>query len=119
MARATDAFASSAARTATGQGSGVLIDTKAENLAVMVNVTAVSGTSPSCTFSVEWSNDGGATWAVGDAADAFTAITATGNKVKSFAVKGLMARLVWTISGTTPSFTFSSSGVTTGSRAFA
>lgn len=119
MARATDAFATSSARTATGQGSGVQLPLTADNLAVMVTVTAVSGTTPSCTFSIEWSNDGGATWAQGDAADTFTAITATGNKVKTFAVKGQMARLVWTISGTTPSFTFSSSGVTTGSRAFA
>lgn len=118
MARPTDPFATSSARTATGQGSAVLIDTKAENLAVMVNVTAVSGTTPNCTFTVEWSNDG-TSWAQADSADTFTAITATGNKVKTFAVKGVMARLVWTITGTTPSFTFSSTAVTTGSRAFA
>lgn len=118
MARATDALASSSARTATGQGTGILLDGTAESLAVSVLVTAVSGTTPSCTFTVEWSNDG-TNWAQGDAADTFTAITATGNKVKSFTVKGLMARLVWTISGTTPSFTFSATGVATGSRSFA
>lgn len=118
MARPTDPFASSSARTATGQGTGIVLPPTADNVAVSVVVTAVSGTSPSCTFTLEWSNDG-TNWAQADSADTFTAITATGNKVKTFAVKGVMARLVWTITGTTPSFTFSSTAVTTGSRAFA
>src|SRR5690242_21111593 len=118
MARLTDALAASAARTATGQGTAVAIPDSAENVAVSVLVSAVSGTTPSCTFSVEWSNDEGATWAQAETPDAFTALTATGNKVKDFTVKGRLMRLVWTISGTTPSFTFSSTAVTRGSRAF-
>jgi len=36
-----------------------------------------------------------------------TAITTAVNRVKSFPIKGLFVRLVWTITGTTPSFTFS------------
>lgn len=118
MARPADDFAASAARTATGQGTLVKLGAHAEFVSVLVNVTAVSGTSPSCTFTVEWSNDG-TTWAQADTADTFTAITATGTKVKQFTVKGLYARLVWTISGTTPSFTFAATSSVTGSRAYA
>ena len=113
------AIATSSARTATGQSGPIVLTGESENLSVLVNVTAVSGTSPSCTFSVQWSNDGGTTWADGDGPDAFTAITAAGVKAKTFQIKGLLARLVWTISGTTPSFTFDASGVQSGSRAFA
>lgn len=111
-------FAASAARTVTGQSSAVLIPDSADYLSVLVDVTAVSGTSPSNTFSVEWSNDG-TNWAQGDTADSFTAITAAGKKVKAFQVKGQQARLVWTITGTSPSFTFSATAVWSGSRAFA
>lgn len=110
-------LASSAARTTTGQGAGVVLNDSSEYIGVIVDVTAVSGTSPSCTFTVEWSNDG-TNWAQGDTADTFTAITAAGKKAKAFQVKGLQARLVWTITGTTPSFTFSASSVSLGSRAF-
>jgi hypothetical protein len=52
--------------------------------------------------------DGGTTFATPDGtADAFTALTAAGVKVKQFALKAPHYRLVWTITGTTPSFTFS------------
>ena len=95
----------SAARTATGQTSGFTVGS-GEWLAVAVDVTAVSGTTPSMTVNVEWSNDG-TTWFVGDTADAFTAITAARKAVKRFEVKGLQFRLNYAITGTTPSFTFS------------
>jgi hypothetical protein len=60
------------------------------------------------TLSVEWSLDGGTTFGPADPVDAFTAVTnvATGVKVKLFDVKGPHYRVVWTITGTTPSFTF-------------
>lgn len=119
MARQIDDFAASAARTATGQGSAIKLGPHADNVAVLLNVTAVSGTSPSCTFTIEWSNDG-TTFAQADTADTFTAITAVSNKVKSFPVKGVYARLVWTITGTTPSFTFAATATASGAgRAFA
>lgn len=74
-------------------------------VSVMLDVTAVSGTTPSMTVSVEWSPDGTTFFPV-ETPDAFTAITATKKVAKSFTVKGAYWRLVWTISGTTPSFTF-------------
>lgn len=99
----------SAARTATGQ-SGAFDEGNLDYLNVLVDVTAVSGTSPTMTVNVEWSHDG-STWFVADPADAFTAITAAGKKVKQFTVKGLYARLNYTIGGTTPSFTFAAYAV--------
>ncbi len=76
-----------------------------ETLCLLVNVTAASGTSPSLTLSVEWSNDG-TVFATPEVADAFTALTAVAIKVKAFERKAAFYRVVWTITGTTPSFTF-------------
>ena len=103
----------SAAKTATGQTGGLnsyLANPSESRNAVinlMATVTAVSGTTPTLDLSVQWSNDGGTTWAGADTADSFAQITATKNTVKQFAVKGAMFRVVYTIGGTTPSFTFS------------
>jgi len=99
----------SGATTATGQTAA--FPTGYQNTVdVFVDITAVSGTSPSMTVNVEWSNDG-ATWFAADTADAFTAATAAQKKVKEFAVKGNYARLNYTITGTTPSFTWAASAL--------
>lgn len=95
----------SAARTATGQTDALRCG-GARNLNLLVDVTAASGTSPSLTVSVEWSPDGGVTWYPADTPDAFAAITATKKAAKQFTVKAPDYRIVWTITGTTPSFTF-------------
>lgn len=95
----------SSAKTATGQSAAVRTPQGALRLAVKLEVSAVSGTTPNLTPTVEWSSDG-TNFAKGDPADAMTALTATGNVVKDFAVKAEFFRLVWTITGTTPSFTF-------------
>lgn len=101
----------SAARTVTGN-SGQLLpggDTSfgtAEFLCLMVEVSAASGTTPTLGLAVEWSFDG-VTWATPEGtADAFASITAVTAKVGRFAVKAPFYRVVWTIAGTTPSFTF-------------
>jgi len=111
MGFAAQAVVSSAARTATGQSAaitpgGVAPSGQADTIALAVDVTTVSGTTPSMTVSVEWSFDGSAFF-VSDVADAFVAITAAKKTVKLFDVKAPMYRVVWTITGTTPSFTFS------------
>lgn len=99
-------FLPSAARTTNANSNGVQIQANADTIALLVNVTAASGTTPSMALAVQWSNDG-LTWAAADPADVFTAITATGVVVKTFGVKGNQVRLAWTLTGTTPSFTFS------------
>lgn len=99
----------SAASTASGTGAG--FPTGYQNtLDIFLDVTAVSGTSPSMTVTVEWSNDN-ATWFGADTPDTFTAITAAKKVVKEFAVKGNYARLNFAISGTTPSFTFAATAL--------
>lgn len=102
---ATTPVVLSAAKTTSGQ-TGTLNVGLLDQLNLLANVTAVSGTTPSLTLSVEWSHNNGTTWFKADPADAFTAITATGAVAKRFTTKALWFRVVWTISGTTPSFTF-------------
>lgn len=99
----------SAAATATGQTAGFPTGYQ-ERVCIFVDITAVSGTTPSMTVNVEWSNDN-ANWFQADTADSFTAATAAQKKVKEFVAKGLYARLNFTISGTTPSFTFAATAL--------
>lgn len=107
--RSTKVIKTSGAVTSTSQSSLFSIGT-GDDLAVMLDVTAVSGTSPNMTVSVQWSNDG-STWFTADPADAFTALTAAGKVTKLFTVKGLYARLNYALTGTTPSFTFSAHSI--------
>ena len=95
---------SGAALTASGTSTPIAVPLGSQ-VAVTINATAVTGTTPSATFEVQWSHDG-VNWASADGtADAFAAITAAKNGAKNFTVKGTLMRLSWTISGTTPSFT--------------
>jgi len=99
----------SAARTTTGN-SAALVCEKGLNLNLLVEVTAASGTTPSLALTVEWSMDGTNFGALDTAPDGFTAITAaTVRVVKQFPVRAPFFRVVWTITGTTPSFTFQAS----------
>lgn len=99
-------FVSSAARTASGN-SGPLALANVATLDLEVNVSAVSGTSPSLALSVTWSDDGTNFGAPDGGGDTFAAITAAGTVVKQLQAKGLYAQIAWAITGTTPSFTFS------------
>src|SRR5206468_9286770 len=93
-----------AALTASGssQVTPVVGDYK-EGLIVLV-VSGVSGTTPSLTAKVQQSPDDGTTW-IDVANGAFTAITANGNAALPISNFGEKIRLVYTITGTTPSFT--------------
>jgi hypothetical protein len=95
----------SAARTTSGNSGVINPSGDGETINFNVRVTAASGTSPSLALSVEWSNDA-TNFAVPETADTFTAITTTVERVKTFERKAKFYRLVWTITGTTPSFTF-------------
>ena len=95
----------SAARTATGN-SGALDASEFGVASLFLNVTAASGTTPNLVVSVEESDDGTTFRSVG----AFAAKTAAGTERKSFAISAPYYRVVWTITGTTPSFTFSVTG---------
>ena len=95
----------STARTTTGN-SGALKAPSEPNLSLLAVVSAASGTTPSMTLSVEWSADG-TNFVPADTADSFTAITTANGLTKRFTTKSAFYRVVWTITGTTPSFTFS------------
>lgn len=115
-------FAGSLARTTSGQSDGIDLTTLWSPLAaqpslrVQSNVSAVGGTVPSVTITVEDSIDGGATW---NAVGTFIAQTAVGRLVIQIAPSGIAQaagfvwpfnprrmRARWTITGTTPSLTF-------------
>jgi hypothetical protein len=96
----------SAARTTSGSAAVGVDDLGNDYVSVQVSVTAVSGTTPTLDISLEWSMDG-TIWSQAATPDTFAQITANTSVVKAFQTKGLSYRVVWTIGGTTPSFTFS------------
>lgn len=96
----------SAARTTSGNSSAFLVgDDNTVN--VLLDVSAASGTTPTLDVKVQWSMDNGTTWGEASSADTLAQKTTTGNELKSFTAKAPHARVVWTVGGTTPSFTFS------------
>jgi hypothetical protein len=92
-----------AVRTASGQGEGTSAAAGFREGNVLLDITAVSGTTPSLTVTVESSADG-TTWY---SHTAFTAKTATGRDILKLGNLGSFTRVSYTVSGTTPSFTFS------------
>lgn len=111
------------AKTATGNGA-TITNATSKGAHIVVNMGAVTGTTPTCTIKVQGSADGGTTWY--DIPSANTAsLTATGvygimiypglAAVAGTTTSGTTAqvnsalprtwRIVWTIGGTTPSFT--------------
>lgn len=74
-------------------------------ISIELEITAVSGTTPSAQFSVLWSDDG-TNWA-SFPDDIGGAQTAVGNVIATIPVRGGLMQLAWTVTGTTPSFTVS------------
>lgn len=100
----TEQALASAARTTNGSSPAIPGFGPAKTLRAQLNVTAASGTTPNLAVLVEDSVDGGVTW---NTVIAFTAKTGTGREVKDLTTPfGDQLRISWTITGTTPSFTF-------------
>jgi hypothetical protein len=97
----------SAARTASGSSGAIgVADSEAQTMTLLVDVTAQAGTGPTLTLSVEWSTDG-TTFHAADPGQSFTQIGAATPKVaKRFDVLAPTYRVVWTLGGTAPSYTF-------------
>ena len=96
-------LATSAARTTSGNGSATTSLEWAQ--VAKLDVTARSGTTPSLTVVIEESPNGSTGWAT---RASFTAQTATGTQIIALPrLNHAFLRATWTISGTTPSFTFS------------
>lgn len=94
----------SAARTATASSEGTAAVENFDEIIVYLDVTAVSGTSPTLDLVYETSPDDGTTWFTHTT---FTQVTATGKAIKLITTPGSFARVTGTVGGTTPSFTYS------------
>jgi len=95
---------SSAARTATGNQTLAGMAGDWDEMVIYLNVTAASGTSPTLDVVYQTSNDGGATWFTHTSLTQATGTT-TERKVVTAPI-GIDSRILYTIGGTTPSFTF-------------
>lgn len=94
----------SGALTTTGQSSAIDVG-GAGTLRAQVQVSAVSGTTPSVTVTIQTSHDAGVADAWRTAGSAFSAITSVANSPwQCFAVDRYV-RVSYTVSGTTPSLT--------------
>ena len=110
----TSTLLGSGTRTATGNGTTISGVGKYKEAIVFLNCTAASGTAPILNVKLQSSSDGGTTWFDLPNA-AFTQLTGTGSQAISIGAPtiafGDTIRDVHTISGTTPSFTFSVTAV--------
>jgi hypothetical protein len=95
-------LATSAARTTTGNSAGVAANEKGQ--VAKLDVNARSGTTPQLTVTIDESPNGSTGWVT---RHTFAVMTNTGSQVMQLPRVGPFARASWTISGTTPSFTFS------------
>lgn len=97
-------FAGSLARTASGSAAAVTGLAVQTTLRVQLDVTAASGTSPSLSVVLEDTVDG-TNW---NTIGTFAAKTAVGREVINVTTPFAgTVRATWTVTGTTPSFTFS------------
>jgi hypothetical protein len=81
-------------------------------LRLQMNVSAVSGTTPSMTAQVETSPDN-STWTA-HPQGGFSAQTTTGSQRKIISALDRYVRITCTVTGTTPSFTFGITGESVG-----
>jgi len=101
-----------AARTATGQTSGIDLKDYDGDVVFLLDSAAGTGTSPTLDVTIEDSADDSSFAAITDAA--FTQVTGTASARKLVVNKDSARRYVrvkYTIGGTTPSFTFSVNAV--------
>jgi hypothetical protein len=100
-----ETLVASAARTTSGSQVSAADYGPYDQLRAQLNVTAASGTTPNLAVVIEDSADGGVNW---NTVGTFTAKTAAGRETISVSgFTGRRLRATWTITGTTPSFTFS------------
>lgn len=94
----------SAARTATVASFGTAMPESYDEVNVMIDITAVSGTTPTLVINYQVSPDDGTTWFTRAAT---ASLTATGQTILTITdAIGRFFRLNAVIGGTTPSFTF-------------
>ena len=99
----TSELLASGARTVSGEGSSLDLGNTRE-LIVTLDVSTASGTSPTLDVKLQHSPDG-SLWS--DLGTAFAQKTGVAREVKVFTQYHRYVKVVYTIAGTTPSFTFS------------
>ncbi len=99
----TTVLLASGSRTASGEGSSTDLENTRE-LIVTLDVSAASGTSPTLDVKIQHSPDG-VKWS--DLGTAFAQKTGVAREVKVFTQYHRYVKVVYTIAGTSPSFTFS------------
>jgi hypothetical protein len=120
----TENVVTSAARTATGNSGTLTGYGPAASLRAQLNVTAASGTTPTLDVVIQDSVDGGTNW---NTIGTFAQKTTTGREVinilplkaESATFQPIFSdtlRVLWTIGGTTPSFTFAVDWTATGAQ---
>lgn len=101
------------ARTATGNGTGADVQARDGDLYLVLDSAAGTGTSPTLDVTVESSDTLGGTYTAITGA-AFTRVTTTASQQSLVISKDearRFIRIVYTLGGTTPSFTFSVNAV--------
>jgi hypothetical protein len=101
------------ARTATGNGTAVDLQARDGDLYLILDSAAGTGTTPTLDIKIQSSDTSGGTYADITGAT-FTQVTGTASQQTITISKDearRWVRIVYTISGTTPSFTFSVNGV--------
>jgi hypothetical protein len=102
-----------AARTSTGNGTAIDLQLLDGDLQLILDSAAGTGTTPTMTVTVESSDTSGGVYTAISGA-AFTQVTTTASQQAIVISKDearRFVRIVHTIAGTTPSFTFSVNGV--------
>lgn len=100
----TDDFIVQASTTLTATTNGAAVDCPGGTLRLLLNVSAASGTTPTLDCAIQTRKDANDTYR---AVAAFAQKTAAGSERKCFSGLDRQVRVVSTIGGTTPSFTFS------------
>jgi hypothetical protein len=106
-------FHPTAARTSTGSGTGLDMQTYDGDVVLLLDSAAGTGTTPTLAVTVEHSDSLGSGYTAITGA-AFTGVTTTASQQKLVISKDEAKRYVrvtYTIGGSTPSFTFSVNGV--------
>lgn len=92
------------AQTTSGTGAPIEVGEYREAL-VTLNITAVSGTSPTLAVQIQASDDGGTTW-YNLPNGSFTSASTVSSQAIQISTFGDYIRANFTVAGTSPSFTF-------------
>lgn len=91
--------------TASGNSGWIYVG-NVNNIVIVLDVSAVAGTTPSMALNVTTTYSNVDIHSVAVPGGAFTAVTAAGQQIISITTFQGYIQLNWTITGTTPSFTF-------------